>query len=179
MAVGGEVEPKNEPGAAYPLEVEVLEASAPEHAPQALGAPRPVVPAQATSVEILYVEDNPSNLRLVERMLARRPQVRLLSALEGSLALELAAQHRPHLILLDLHLPDLPGEEVLARLTGDPATRSIPVVVVTADALPRQIERLLDAGASDYLTKPFDITRFLDVIDRILTEVLETGTRSS
>lgn len=177
--MGGEVEPKDEPGAAHPLEVEVPAASAPEHAPRAVGAPRAVVPAQATPVEILYVEDNPSNLRLVERILARRPQVSLLSALEGSLALELAAQHRPRLILLDLHLPDLPGEAVLARLTGDPATRSIPVIVVTADALPRQIERLLDAGASDYLTKPFDITRFLDVIDRFLTEVSETGTRSS
>lgn len=177
--MGGETGPQNEPGAAHPLEVELPEASAPEHAPPALGTPRPAVPAPATPVEILYVEDNPSNLRLVERILARRPHVSLLSALEGSLALELAAQHRPHLILLDLHLPDLSGEEVLARLTGDPATRSIPVVVVTADALPRQIERLLDAGASDYVTKPFDVTRFLDVIDRILTEVSETSTRSS
>jgi CheY-like chemotaxis protein len=116
-------------------------------------------------IHILYVEDNLSNLHLVQRILARRPEAELLVAIQGSLALELAAQHQPDLVLLDLHLPDMPGEEVLQRLRADPRTKDIPVVVVSADATPRQIDRLRAAGAVGYLTKPLDVGPFLSVID--------------
>jgi PAS domain S-box-containing protein len=117
---------------------------------------------------VLYIEDNFSNLRVVEHLLARRPSITLLSATHGLEGLERAREHRPDLVLLDLHLPDLDGHDALLRLHGDPVTADIPVVIVSADATPRQIRRLLAAGARDYLTKPLDIARVLALIDEIL-----------
>jgi PAS domain S-box-containing protein len=114
---------------------------------------------------LLYIEDNLSNLRLVERILARRPEVKLVSAMQGSIGLELARQHRPDLILLDMHLPDIQGEEVLRQLHADPGTACIPIIMISADATEHQIERLRAAGANDYLTKPIDVRRFLSVVD--------------
>ncbi len=118
---------------------------------------------------VLYIEDNLSNLRLIEHLLSRRPGVRLLSAIQGRLGLELAWEHRPGLILLDLHLPDVPGDEVLRRLKEDPRTRPIPVVVISAEASPGHVQRLLAAGASGYLTKPIDVREFLRLLDETLT----------
>ena len=118
----------------------------------------------ATGQRLLYIEDNVSNLTLVERILERQPAVELIPAMQGSLGLDLAREHHPDLILLDLHLPDMAGDEVLRRLQADPSTRHIPVVVLSADANKRQSERLLHLGASNYLTKPLDIQRFLEVI---------------
>ena len=117
---------------------------------------------------VLYVEDNPSNLRLIERVLGQRGGVRLLTATQGQLVHDLARQHQPDLILLDQHLPDMAGEEVLGRLRADPHTAHLPVVVVSADATAGQIQRLLAAGATHYLTKPLDVTRFLEVVDELL-----------
>jgi PAS domain S-box-containing protein len=134
-------------------------------------APLPAGPqASAHSHVLLYVEDNLSNLKLIERVLAHRPQVKLLSAMQGRLSLDLAREHRPHLILLDLNLPDIPGTEVLSRLRAEPATQHIPVVVVSADATPGQIDRLLANGARSYLTKPIDVSKFLAIVDEILRE---------
>jgi len=118
---------------------------------------------------VLYIEDNLSNLRLIEHLLSRRPGVRLLSAIQGRLGLELAWEHRPGLIFLDLHLPDIPGDEVLRRLKEDPRTRPIPVVVISAEASPGHVQRLLAAGASGYLTKPIDVREFLRLLDETLT----------
>jgi PAS domain S-box-containing protein len=117
---------------------------------------------------ILYIEDNLSNLSLIERLFERRPQVRLLSTMQATLGIELARRHLPALILLDLHLPDMGGEEALRRLRADPLTKQIPVIVVSADATSSNTRRLLEAGAADYLTKPLDMARFLEVIDGAL-----------
>ncbi|MDF2744809.1 MAG: sensor protein, partial [Actinomycetia bacterium] len=117
---------------------------------------------------ILYVEDNPSNLRLVERVLARRGGVHLLTASEGEIVPELIRQRRPDLVLLDLHLPGIDGEEVLRRLRADPATSDLPVVIVSAEVNPWYRERLLAAGATDYLSKPLDIPQFLRVLHELL-----------
>lgn len=117
---------------------------------------------------MLYIEDNLSNLKLVEDIMAGRPQVRLLVAMQGRLGIDLAREHRPDLILLDVHLPDMRGEEVLDRLRADEATADIPVVVISAEASKPKIERFLAAGARTYLTKPLDIVRFLEVIDDAL-----------
>jgi PAS domain S-box-containing protein len=117
---------------------------------------------------LLYIEDNLSNLTLVEHLLTRFPEVRLLSAMQGSLGLDLARKHLPDLILLDVHLPDLPGWEVLARLQAEEATRDIPVVVISADATQRQIDRLTQAGARKYLTKPLDVQRFFQTVREFL-----------
>jgi CheY-like chemotaxis protein len=119
---------------------------------------------------VLYVEDNLSNLKLVRRLMAHRPEVRLVPAMQGQTGLDLARKHRPDLILLDLHLPDLSGLTVLHRLREEPETRDIPVVLISADATPGQIERLLAAGAHSYLTKPLDIKKFLALVDEILSE---------
>jgi PAS domain S-box-containing protein len=113
---------------------------------------------------ILYVEDNLSNLTLVEQMLAEYPQITLVTAMQGRLALDLARQHRPDLILLDLHLPDMPGWDVLFELQRHKETADIPVVIISADATARQIKRLMAAGAQAYLTKPIDITEFFRVV---------------
>ena len=121
-----------------------------------------------TTTTILYIEDNLANLRLVERIVGRRPGVRLVSALQGSIGLELAAQHQPDLILLDVHLPDLGGDIVLQRLKADPDTASIPVVMVSADATARQIRRFRQLGADEYLTKPLDVPAFLVLLDQRL-----------
>jgi CheY-like chemotaxis protein len=114
---------------------------------------------------VLYVEDNLSNVKLMERLIALRTGIRLIPAMQGSIGLELAREHHPDLILLDLNLPDASGAEVLARLRGDAATADIPVVVLSADATRGQVERLLSAGARAYLTKPFDLEEFLQLLD--------------
>ncbi|MBE2315604.1 response regulator [Solirubrobacter sp. CPCC 204708] len=114
---------------------------------------------------VLYVEDTLANIRLIEAILQARPSVSLLPAMQGRLGLELAREHLPDLILLDIHLPDLDGDEVLARLKADPATRQIPVVVLSADATKSQTKRLLDAGAAAYLTKPIQVARLLETLD--------------
>jgi signal transduction histidine kinase/CheY-like chemotaxis protein len=119
---------------------------------------------------VLCIEDNLPNLRLVEGVLAHRPAVKLLSAMQGGLGLELAKEHRPSLILLDLQLPDIPGTEVLRRLQRDPRTRQIPVVVLSADATPGQTKRLLADGAREFLTKPLDVKELLRVLDEILLD---------
>jgi CheY-like chemotaxis protein len=117
---------------------------------------------------ILYIEDNLSNLKLVERILERHTRVELIPAMQGTLGLELARKHHPDLIVLDLHLPDMPGTEVLKRLKADHTTREIPVVVLTADGSKGQSERVTQLGAAAYLTKPLDVPGFLEVIARNL-----------
>jgi PAS domain S-box-containing protein len=119
---------------------------------------------------LLYIEDNLSNLSLVEHLLGECPPIKLISAMQGLLGLELALRHKPDLILLDVHLPDISGAKVLARLKAEPSTHSIPVVVLSADATKSQINRLRAAGASDYLTKPLDVDQFLKVIEGHLRE---------
>jgi PAS domain S-box-containing protein len=113
---------------------------------------------------LLYIEDNFSNLTLIENVLQAHPGIRLLTATQGSLGLDLARQHRPDLILLDVHLPDLNGDEVLAELKADETLRDIPVVLLSADATERQIQRLLQAGAQAYLTKPLNVKQFIAVV---------------
>ena len=114
---------------------------------------------------VLYIEDNRSNVRLMERLLERRPGVRLLHASDGERGLAAAQIGRPDLILLDLHLPDLPGEEVLHRLWQDPLLRTIPVAILSADATAEQSRRLKLSGAIAYLTKPLEIRAVLQLID--------------
>ena len=117
---------------------------------------------------ILYIEDNLSNLELVKRVLNRRPGIRLIDAMQGRLGVDLAREHHPDLILLDLHLPDISGTEVLRQVREDPLTNGIPVIVISADATPGQIERLLTDGALAYLTKPLEVKKLLTLLDQTL-----------
>src|SRR6202012_739580 len=115
-----------------------------------------------------YIEDNFSNLMLVEELLKGESKVELLTAMQGRIGLELARKHAPDLILLDLHLPDLPGWDVLEQLQANDATRHIPVIVVSADATRQQIDRLRAGGARGYVTKPINVTEFMGVLSSSL-----------
>ena len=114
---------------------------------------------------MLYVEDDDVNFTLVERILELRPGLQLMHAACGRLGVEMADVYQPKLILLDLNLPDMHGADVLQKLQRQASTANIPVVVLSANATPSQIERLLTAGAKNYLTKPFNIDPFLAVVD--------------
>jgi signal transduction histidine kinase/ActR/RegA family two-component response regulator len=141
---------------------------------------RPIAPRRyQTAKRILYVDDLAENLHLVEQILARRPGITLIPAMLAGVALDLAREHRPDLILLDLHLPDLPGEEVLQRLRADPATADTPVVVLSADATRNHIDRLLAGGALAYLTKPIDVRRLLETVDTVLGQDTDEPTPES
>jgi PAS domain S-box-containing protein len=117
---------------------------------------------------LLYVEDNPANLMLIEQLIARRPDIRLLSARDGNLGVSLARAHRPDVILMDINLPGISGIEALAILRGDPATLHIPVVALSANAMPRDIDKGLLAGFFRYLTKPIKVNEFMDTLDQAL-----------
>jgi CheY-like chemotaxis protein len=149
-----------------------LEYSQPKQKPdrrdtgEALGL-RPAIGGEPT---IIYIEDNLSNLRLLELALQDWGGIRLLSAVQGSVGIDLVRLHKPNLVLLDLHLPDMPGHEVLNTLKADPLTADIPVVVISADAMSRQIQRLIEAGAHDYLTKPIDLRKLGEVVRTILQQ---------
>jgi PAS domain S-box-containing protein len=117
------------------------------------------------TAQLLYIEDNLANLDLVETFLLARPGWKLVPALQGRIGVELAREHRPDLVLLDLHLPDISGEEVLRRLRADPRTAGIPVVIISADATRDSLDRLRGAGADAYLTKPLDLDDFLATLE--------------
>jgi len=123
---------------------------------------------------LLYIEDNVGNVRLIERLLIHRPNIHLVTTLLGSEGFALAEQHRPDLILLDVHLPDLPGIDVLGQLQRDERTSDIPVIMLSADASQEQIRRFDEAGARNYLTKPLDLQNFLTLLDGYLDETSRT-----
>ncbi|MEW5990153.1 MAG: ATP-binding protein [Chloroflexota bacterium] len=143
-----------------PLAIDSMALTAGDDAP-----PEPPVRAART---VLYIEDNLANLHLVERVLAGRFGARVLAAIQGRMGLELAREHRPDLVLLDLHLPDVEPGEILGELTSDERTRAIPVVVLSSDASLRTEREMRRLGATDYLTKPLDIARFLEVVEHLL-----------
>jgi CheY-like chemotaxis protein len=126
--------------------------------------PNAALESADTSGTVLYVEDNIANVRLMEYVLSFRPQVRLFVAMQGRMAVDLAVEHRPDVIFLDLHLPDMSGDRILEQLRNDPRTRHIPVVMISADATPGQISRLLQAGAAAYVTKPLDVQKLLEIL---------------
>ena len=133
---------------------------------QDASAAEPIVTAPATMRRLLCVEDNASNLSLVQALLARRKHWQLLTATTGTEGLTLALAEKPDLILLDLHLPDISGEIVLARLRQEPYFAARTIVVLSADALPSTIERLQAAGASDYWAKPLDVVKMFAMLDQ-------------
>ncbi len=169
-AMGGTIEVESVLGQGTTFTVNLPQTASPQelvtNVPQ--DTPPPEIKPAERLYSVLCIEDNPSNLRLMEAILERRPEIRLLTAMQGSIGLDLARRHELDLILLDLNLPDIHGAEVLARLQQSPATQDIPIVVVSADATPNQIARLLAAGARSYLTKPLDVSQFLRTLDTFL-----------
>ncbi|HUS19605.1 MAG TPA: PAS domain S-box protein [Terriglobales bacterium] len=126
--------------------------------------------ANGTAVHtLLYVEDNQANLELVQRLIARRPDMRLLTAVNGTLGVELARSAQPDLILMDINLPGISGIEALKILRNDPRTAHIPVIALSANAIPRDINTGLSAGFRRYLTKPVKVKEFMEVLDETLS----------
>lgn len=121
---------------------------------------------QVGGMHVLYVEDNPANIALMTRIVELRDGATLTVATTGEEGVATAVAARPDLVLLDLHLPDMRGDEVLRALRLDPATRDVPVVIVTADATPGVRQRLVGLGADGFLTKPVDVNDVLNWIDR-------------
>lgn len=165
QAMGGAIIAESQPGAGSTMRIQLDAAhETPGRAGARDSAPVAINARLRQDRKIVYVEDNLSNLKLVERVLDRVPDVQLIPAMQGRLGIDLVRHHDPDLILLDLHLPDLNGREVLEQLKRDPATATIPVVIVSADATPAQVERLLAAGAAGYLTKPIEVRALLDTV---------------
>ena len=173
-AMGGTIEVESVVGQGSVFSIEFPQTTAPEELLHAFpeDADQAIARQQAgRSYTVLCIEDNLSNLRLLEVVLQSRPGVSLLAAMQGSIGLDLARQHKPDLILLDLNLPDISGKDVLSRLRQSDVTREIPVIIISADATPPQIERLLAAGAKAYLTKPLNVAEFLSTLDNALQEL--------
>jgi PAS domain S-box-containing protein len=151
--------------------IELISASAPQLAVEGDEAARFVparVPQGAPRRTVLCVEDNPANLKLVEELIARRPDLRLLTAVNGTLGLETARGSQPEMILMDVNLPDMSGIQVMKHLREDPLTAHIPVVALSANAMPRDIKKGMEAGFFRYLTKPIKVHEFMDTVRRAL-----------
>lgn len=170
QVMGGVLSAQSTIGAGSTFSVDLPIAANPLETVDDSGEVRAKVERVSAGTKILYIEDNLSNLRLIEQVLRLHSSAQLITAMQGRIGLDLARRHRPDIILLDLHLPDIPGDEVLRRLREDEDTRDLPVVMISADATKRSARALLEQGANDYLTKPLDIPRFLDVLADHLAE---------
>jgi PAS domain S-box-containing protein len=150
---------------------ELVSAAAPQlaaHSDEEAVAVQPVAATTGPRRTLLYVEDNPANMKLVEQLLARRPDIELLTAVNGSLGIEIARAARPRVILMDVNLPGISGIEALKILREDPATARIPVIALSANAMPRDIATGLELGFFRYLTKPIKVKEFMDTLNTAL-----------
>jgi PAS domain S-box-containing protein len=180
--MGGVIGVESTVGVGSTFWIELCLTSAPQFtAPES--AHRALAPAQIPEAmprrTLLYVEDNPANLELVEQLIARRPDLRLLSAADGNLGVEFARAYLPDVILMDIHLPGLSGIEALKILRADPTTAHIPIIALSANAVPRNIEMGLEAGFFDYLTKPIKVNLFMDALDVALQHSRTASARSA
>lgn len=165
--MGGRIGVRSVAGKGSTFWVSCREAKAPEPPEPGRAESGALAPRRyAGGRRLLYVEDTLTNIRFVEAVLRRRPSVELIPAMTGSLGIDLAREHRPDLILLDLHLPDLSGEEVLTRLRGLEETRETPVVVLTADATDAARTPVVESLANGFVTKPVGVERLLELVDR-------------
>jgi CheY-like chemotaxis protein len=149
--------------------VELVRASRPQYEAD---ASEPVHAALAPNAgaahTLLYVEDNPANLKLVEQLVARRANLRLLTATNATAGIEMAREHRPDVVLMDINLPGISGIRALKLLREDPLTQHIPVVAISANAMPHDIRKGLEAGFFRYLTKPIRVDAFMSALDEVL-----------
>ncbi|MGA2270769.1 MAG: ATP-binding protein, partial [Bryobacteraceae bacterium] len=166
--MGGEIGVESTVGLGSVFWFELNSAAAPQLAvdrAEPAANPQAQVQQGAPLRTLLYVEDNPANLMLIEQLVARRPDMRLLSARDGNLGIQLARANQPDVILMDINLPGISGTEALRILREDPATAHIPVVALSANAMPRDIEKGLRAGFFRYLTKPIKVDEFMHTLD--------------
>lgn len=156
-------------GSVFWIELNLADEPQPATADVTNPAPPHDAQTDAPRRTLLYVEDNPANLRLVENLIARRPNLRLLTAMDGPRGIEAARASRPDVILIDINLPGMNGIEAMKILRADPATAHIPVVALSANAMPHDIENAMAAGFFRYLTKPINVTQFMETLDLALT----------
>ena len=180
--MGGVIGVKSRVGVGSQFWVDLLAATAQE-APESAALPlaesaasdSPDTATAAAVRTVLCVEDNPANLMLVERLLARRPDIRLISAVDGRRGIEMARQMQPDVILMDINLPGISGVTALRILRADASTAHIPVVALSANAMPRDIEKGLEAGFFRYLTKPIKLAEFMLALDLALAQAKENA----
>jgi CheY-like chemotaxis protein len=156
---------------------ELISAAAPHlavHSGEAEAIVPPPVPPGARRRTLLYVEDNLANMKLVEQLIARRSDITLLTAVNGTLGIEVARSAQPTVILMDINLPGISGIDALKILRADPATAHIPVVALSANAMPRDIAKGLEEGFFRYLTKPIKVKEFMDTLN-VALEYAEKG----
>jgi signal transduction histidine kinase/ActR/RegA family two-component response regulator len=173
--MGGAIGAESTLGEGSVFWVELGLASAPQLAAADAEGAAPVRPQASDGTPIrtlLYVEDNPANLDLVEQLVARRPDLRLLSAADGAVGVEYARAYLPDVILMDINLPGISGIEALGILRADPATAHIPIIALSANAVPRDISKGLEAGFFNYLTKPIKVGPFMEALDVALRHPL-------
>nr|WP_315597385.1 ATP-binding protein [uncultured Cupriavidus sp.] len=171
--MGGAISAESTPGEGSVFWIELPAAHPPEMTGEgsALHVPVKTTIEEHSSVHtLLYVEDNPANLKLVEQLIGRRSDIHLLSAVTGTAGVTLAQASLPDVIVMDIHLPDINGLEALERLREDPKTMHIPVIALSANAMPRDIERGIKAGFFRYLTKPIKIPEFMDALNAALEQ---------
>jgi PAS domain S-box-containing protein len=141
--------------------------------------PDPVACAFPLQRTLLYVEDNPANLLLIEELIKRHSYLKLLTAIDGYLGYQMAQTYQPDVIMLDINLPGISGFDALKLLREDPVTAHIPVIAMSANAMPRDIEKGVEAGFFRYLTKPIKIDEFMDALDVVLLYAADNGCASN
>ena len=171
--MGGSIRVKSVPGEGSSFILRIPKAIDPDTVRSELDEPGPM-PAEYHRRIVRYVEDNETNVEVMRGILAQRPQVLMEVSIAGLDGLAAVRANLPHLILLDMHLPDISGLELLRYFKADPATAAIPVIAVSADATSQQIDAALDAGAVRYLTKPVNVTELLAAVDDLLDR-MDTG----
>lgn len=173
LLMHGSLDVASEPGQGTRVSVDLPRAEPGMIADGATPAPSPAPAQSAPAGTVLYVEDNEVNVMLVEQMLARWSEVRLLHAPDGRRGIEMAASLQPDLVLLDMQLPDMAGLDVLHRLRNDRATRSLRVVALSASAMPDTMDRARDLGVEAFWTKPLAFDHFMAEMSRLLSEALK------
>jgi CheY-like chemotaxis protein len=166
--MGGTIGADSEVGVGSVFWIELRLVAAPQFAAREeehVVLPMPPLQEGATLGTLLYVEDNPANLELVEQLIARRADLRMLSAADGNLGIEFARTCQPEVILMDINLPGMSGIEAMKILRADPSTAHIPIIALSANAMPHDIERGLEAGFFNYLTKPIKVREFMEALD--------------
>jgi len=175
--MGGSIGVESTVGVGSVFWVELSLTSAPQSLAQEAEPTASVNPHGQDGVPVrtlLYVEDNPANLELVEQLIARRPDLRLLSAADGDLGVEFARAYQPDVILMDINLPGISGIEAMRVLRADPLTAHIPIMALSANAVPRDIAKGLEAGFFNYLTKPIKVSEFMEALDAAM-KVTQAG----
>lgn len=158
-------------GSTFTVEMEGAEPQLLPHAESEAGVAAPVAARRHHSKPLLlYVEDNPANLRLVQEIVKLHLDLELLSATDGNTGVAMARDYQPDVILMDMNLPGISGREAQRRLSQDGATRAIPIIALSANAMPLDVQAALDAGFFRYLTKPLNINDFLDAVGQALEQ---------